>query len=136
MKLVEEKDHLDQQIILNICDSSIFANSYVPEYVYQDLPWYDHDGLMTCIDQVKCKEFISDPDVTIRNIKIKNFEMIHAQCKGTPRTYSNEFFQTVRQKNVAKMPQKDRKKTVSACLSSERKDVFVEKTLAFSHFFR
>ena len=135
IKLVEEKDHLDQQIILNICAGKIFASSYVPEYVLQDLPWYERDGLMTYIDQLKCKEFISDPDVAIRNTKIKNFEMIHAQCRGTHRTHSNEFCQTVRQKNVAKMPRKDRKKTVSVCLSSERKDVFVEKTLVFSHFF-
>ena len=135
IKLVEEKDHLDQQIILNICAGKIFASSYVPEYVLQDLPWYERDGLMTYIDQLKWKEFISDPDVAIRNTKIKNFEMIHAQCRGTHRTHSNEFCQTVRQKNVAKMPQKDRKKTVSVCLSSERKDVFVEKTLVFSHFF-
>ena len=32
------------------------------------------------------------------------------------------------------MPQKDRKKTVAVSLRSERKDIFVEKRLAFSHF--
>ena len=60
--------------------------------------------------------------------------MIHAQCRGTPRTHSDKFYQAVREKNVSNMPQKDRKKTVAACLRSERKDVFVEKKLAFSHF--
>ena len=34
------------------------------------------------------------------------------------------------------MPQKDKKKTVAACVRTERKDIFVEKKLAFSHFFR
>ena len=60
--------------------------------------------------------------------------MIHAQCRGTPRTNSGQFYQTVREKNVAKVRQKDRKKTVVAFLRSERKEVFVEKKLAFSHF--
>ena len=60
--------------------------------------------------------------------------MIHGQCRGTPRTHSDKFYQTVREKNVSNMSQKDRKKTVAACLRSERKDVFVEKKLAFSHF--
>ena len=54
--------------------------------------------------------------------------MIHTQCRGMPRPHSNEFYQTVREKNVAKMPQKDRKKAIATtCLISERKDTFVEK---------
>ena len=50
VKLIEEKDHLDQQIKLNMCAGKIFANGYVPEYVPEDLPWYERDGLMTYID--------------------------------------------------------------------------------------
>ena len=60
--------------------SKIFANSYVPEYVPEDLPWYEHDGLITYIDQLKWKEFISDLNAVIKNTKAINFEMIHAQC--------------------------------------------------------
>ena len=60
--------------------------------------------------------------------------MIHTQCRGMPRTHSDEFYQTVREKNVAKISQKGRKKTVATCLISERKDIFVEKKLVFSHF--
>ena len=44
-KTDREKDHLDQQIILNMCAGKIFANSYVPEYVPKDFPWYEHEGL-------------------------------------------------------------------------------------------
>ena len=65
---------------------------------------------MTYIDQLKYEEFISDPDAAIKNTKIMNFEMIHTQCRVTPRTHSDEFYQTVREKNVTKMPQKTRKK--------------------------
>ena len=52
--------------------TEIFANSYVPEYVAEDLPLYERDGLMTYIDQAKYKDFISDPDTTIKNNKFCN----------------------------------------------------------------
>ena len=71
---------------------------------------------MTYIDQLKYKEFISDPDAAIKNAKIINFKMIHVQCRGMPRAHSDEFYQTVREKSVAKIPQKDKKKAVAACL--------------------
>ena len=96
----------------NVCQQ-IFANSYVPEYAPKDLPWYECDGLMTYIDQLKYKELISDSDATVKNTKIITFEMIHAQCRGTPRTHSDQFYQTIREMNVAKMSQKDRKKKQS-----------------------
>ena len=32
------------------------------------------------------------------------------------------------------MPQKGNKKAVATCIKSDRKDIFVEKKLAFSHF--
>ena len=35
---------------------------------------------------------------------------------------------------MKRMSQKERKKTVRACLRSERKDLFVEKKLSLSHF--
>ena len=31
-----------------------------------------------------------------------NFEMIHAQCRGQPRTHSDKYFQTVTQEDVKK----------------------------------
>ena len=90
---------------------------------------------MTYTDQLKWKEFISDADAAIKNTKVINFEMIHAQCRGVPHTHSDEFYQNVREKNVTKMPQKERKKkTVATCLRSEQKYIFVKRKLAFSHF--
>ena len=106
----------------------------MPEYVSENLPGYERDGLMTYIDQLKWKKFISDPDASIKNIKVINFEMIHAQGRVTPCTHSNQLYQTVREKIVAKMSKQDRKKTLAACLRSERKDVFVEKNQLFLIF--
>ena len=78
----------------------IFANNYIPKYVPEDLPWYERDGLLTYIDQLKYKEYISDPDAAVQNTKAINFDMIHAQCWGTPRSHSDNFYQTVREKDV------------------------------------
>ena len=88
IKQIEEKDHLDQQTKLNMCVGKIFANNYIPEYTPGDLPWYERDGLMTNIDQLKYKGFIFATDATIKNAKIINFKMIHAQWDG-PRKHSD-----------------------------------------------
>ena len=80
----------------------IFTDNYIPEYVPEDLPRYERDGLMSYIDQLKCIEFLSDPDTAIKNTKTINFKMIHAQCKGTHRTHPNKFYQKVREKDVKK----------------------------------
>ena len=34
----------------------IFANKYIPKYVAEDLPWYEREGLLTYIDQMKYKD--------------------------------------------------------------------------------
>ena len=111
-----------------------FANNYIPEFVPEDLPWYERDGLMTHIDQMKHKGFISDPGPYIKNTQIINFEMIYTQRSGHARTHFDKHYQTVTEKDVKKMPEKDKKNAVSACIRSTRKDIFLEKKLAFSHF--
>ena len=88
--------------IEHVC-SRIFANNYLPEYMPEDLPWFERDDLMTYIDYLKYEEFISDPDAAIKNTEIINIEMIQAQCRVTPYTHSDEFFQAVREKNVTEM---------------------------------
>ena len=100
----------------------------------EDLPWYKRDGLMTYIDQVKYKYFYLCPDAHIKNTQIINFEMVHTQCCGQPCTHSDKkYYQTVTQKDMREMPEKD-KKVVGACLRSTRKVVFVDKKLAFPLF--
>ena len=36
------------------------ANSYVPKYVPENLPWFERDGLMTWYNQGKCSDFLRD----------------------------------------------------------------------------
>ena len=117
-----------------MCACKIFANSYVPKYVPKDLLWYECDWLITYIDQRRYKEFISDPDAAIKNIKIINFNMILAQCRGMFRTHSNEFCQTIREKKVDKMPQKDRKKLSRPVWGLKERTFLLKEKKAFSHF--
>ena len=58
------------------------TNNYIPEYVPSDLKWYERDCLMTYIDQVKCEEFLSDPDKHFREKKIVNFDITYKSIRG------------------------------------------------------
>ena len=46
---------------------SNFGNSYIPKYVPQNLLWYERDGLITWLDQVKCEEMLADTDRYFNN---------------------------------------------------------------------
>ena len=47
-------------------------NNYIPEYIPDDLPWYERDGLMTQLDKIKSDEFLEDPE---KNFREKNCEL-------------------------------------------------------------
>ena len=53
------------------------ANKYVPDFVPNDLKWYERDGLLTWYDQIKCERFLEDPDRNFNNTKIVNFDIIN-----------------------------------------------------------
>lgn len=58
-------------------------NKYIPEYIPDDLPRYERDGLMTYLDQEKCGYFLRDPEGHFKNTKIIDFDIIHwAASKG------------------------------------------------------
>ena len=110
------------------------VNKYVPDYVSPDLKWYERDGFLTYIDQLKYSEFSKNPDGSVKNAKVVNFEIIHVQCRGDGRKFDDKYYQTVSESSVKNMPQKEMKKALGACLRSERKDLFVEKKLLFDYF--
>ena len=59
----------------------IFVNKYVTDYVLENLPWYERDSLLTYIDQLKYKDFKSDPDAYLKKkAEVVNFDMIYARC--------------------------------------------------------
>ena len=95
----------------------VLVKRYIFEVVTEELLWYERDGLLTYIDQLKCKRFMSDKDRYIEKGKEINFDMIYVDCdRALPQQYSNRHYQTVQSSEIKKMSQKDRKKAVSACL--------------------
>ena len=72
IKLIEVKDFDDKtdRVSNQVCQSvsnERAVNKYVPDYISPDLKWYERDGLLTYIDQLKHSEFSKDPDSYLKN---------------------------------------------------------------------
>lgn len=91
------------------------------------------DGLLTYIVQLKIFYFSSNPDDYLKKVHAVSFDIIHKQCRGDTQQFIDKHYQTVSVDDLKKMPQRERKKTVGSCVSSERKDLYVKKKLAFDH---
>ena len=63
----------------------IFVKKFVPEYFPQNLKWYERDGLLTYIDQIKYERFSEDPDGCLKIAELVNFNITYNHCRGTPR---------------------------------------------------
>ena len=112
-----------------------FVNKYIPEYTPNNLEWYERDGLLTYIDQLKCEEFYSNPEQYFKKAEIINFDIINKKGRSDPQKLSGRYYQTVISKDVEKMPRKDKKRALDASFQSEQKDFIVEKKLFLSNFF-
>ena len=104
------------------------AMSYVPHLVLQDLPWYEHDGLMTWYNQGKCQDILRDTDRDFNETKIVNFDIIHKQCRGdvVPNELLN-YYQTVNQTRVSEYPSDDQEKILSSAFCTDRKDIYFKR---------
>ena len=60
--------------------------------------------------------------------------MIHAQCSGDKQEMSDKHHQAIDYSYLKNMPQSEKKKAVSACVRTPRKDLFVELKVTFDHF--
>ena len=110
------------------------AMKYVPDFVPNDLKWYERDGLFTWYDQMKCERFL-DVHNYFANTKIANFKIINKWLmgeevsEGTLRNY-----QIVQKEEVFGYPIKEREKLMSAAVnSSVKRNVFVSKELIKEH---
>ena len=57
-------------------------NSYVPNYVSNNLKWYERDSLSTWYDECKCQDFLRDADNHFKQGRVINFDIIHKICRG------------------------------------------------------
>ena len=53
-----------------VCVDTIYTNTYIPEYVPDNLKWYERDGLDTWYQKNKCDEFLEDTDRYFHTVQI------------------------------------------------------------------
>ena len=54
-----------------------FDNTFIPQYVPNDLKWFERDELETWYRQNKRNEFLNDIDEHFKKLKIVNFDTIN-----------------------------------------------------------
>ena len=104
-------------------------NRYIPQFVKSNLKWYERDGLITYINRLEYEKFEEDRDQYLKNINIINFDIIHNRCRNEPLENSIKNYKTVSTKDLKQMPHADKDAALAACFRSERKDIFIEKSL-------
>ena len=113
---------------------SFLGNKYIPDYCLPDLPWYERDDLLTWYDQNKFEEFSKDPDNYLKNKKAINFDMIHAQCRGDKREYSDKIYQTIVIDHVKKKRHEGKKEPLVLVSIQIKRIYMFKKKLSLSHF--
>ena len=102
------------------------ANTYVPQYVPNNLPQYECSGLMTWYNQGKCADFLRNTNRHFSETKIVNFDIIHRQCCG--KVVPSELFkhyQTVSEKTVSNYPSTTQTEIRSSAFGTDRKNIFL-----------
>ena len=90
---------------------------------------------MTYTDQVKCEEFLSDPDKHFREIKLVNFNIIYKSIRGEEVPESDlKKYEAVQDNRVKQYSQEHRDKFLSTAFRTDRKDLYFKKEVIQSHF--
>ena len=111
-----------------------FKNRYIPAFVKDNLKWYERDGLITYINQLEYKKFEENRDSYLEKIYITNFNLIHSNCRNEPLENEIRYYKTVNTKDLKQMPLADKDAALAACFRSERKDIYIEKSLRDEYF--
>ena len=85
-----------------VCVDTIYTNTYIPEYVPDNLKWYERDGLDTWYQKDKCDEFLEDTDRYFHTAQIINFDIIRNQ-KQLPKNKLKQY-QTANYDTIKKYP--------------------------------
>ena len=93
---------------------SINENNYVPKYT----PPEERDFL-GCLDDLKYKKYMKDPDTHFKNIKIINFDIIRNQILGEPMRKPIETYQTVHDADLVKYTPDPKEKFVSSAMRNQ-----------------
>ena len=52
-------------------------DTFIPEFIPNNVPWYDRDGFNTWYKHNKWKELLEDTDNHFKILEITNFDMIY-----------------------------------------------------------
>ena len=88
---------------------------------HSKLPWYEHDGLLSYIDALKCEEFLKDTDSHFKTAQVVNFDIIHHECREDPLQGSYKEYQTVNKKDMDKCSSNSEKKIVNSAIRCDKK---------------
>ena len=113
--------------------NTIYTNTYIPEYVPDNLQWYERDGLDTWYKKNKCDEFLEDTDRYFHTAQIINFDILRNQ-KQLPKNKLKQY-QTVNYDTIKKYPSVEQARITSSIFPSiDRSDLHVMPTVVKNHF--
>ena len=111
----------------------IYTNTYIPEFVPDNLKWYERDGLDTWYKNNKCDEHLEDTDRYFHTAQIINFDIIQNQ-KQLPKTKLKQY-QTVNYDTIKKYPSAEQARITSSIFwSIDRSDLHVMSTVVKNNF--
>ena len=109
--------------------ATIYTNTYIPEYVSDNLKWYERDVLDTCYKKNKCDEFLEDTFHTAQTINdiIQNQKIITKN--------KLEQYETVNYNTIKKYPLSEQGRITSSIFCNiDRSDLLVTPAVVKSHF--
>ena len=116
-----------------VCVDTIYTNTYIPQYVPDNLKWYERDGLDTWYQKDKCDGFLEDTDRYFHTAQIINFDIIRNQ-KQLPKNKLKQY-QTVNYDKIKKYPSVEQARIPSSIFRSiDRSDLHVMPTVVKNHF--
>ena len=113
--------------------NTIYTNTYIPEYVSDNLKWYERDGLDTWYKKNMCDEFLEDTDSYFHTTQIVNFDIIRNQKAITKNKL--EQYHTVSYDAIKKYPSTEQARITSSIFRNiDRSYLHVTPAVGKSHF--
>ena len=107
-------------------------NRFVPNYVPNNLPWHERDGLMTWYDQVKCQEFHENTDSHFQNLEIVNFDII--KSNGNLPEQKLKQYQRINYQDILSYPPNLQEEIMWSIFRAKREGMHVQKEMVIENF--
>ena len=106
-------------------------NVFIPQYIPNDLKWFETDGLDTWYLKNKSDEFLQKTDLHFKRRKIVNFDYIKNDVGKTKFKQQNQ----IDHEELKKYPIKHQKQIMPSIFrNANRKDMVIQKKTIDEHF--